>query len=33
VLRQGEVRQQLRQASGQDAIHALLARDMRQTAA
>lgn len=33
VLRQSDVREQLRQASGVDAIHALLARDARPTAA
>jgi PTS system nitrogen regulatory IIA component len=33
ILRQGEMRQQLRQASNADAIHALLARDIRQSAA
>lgn len=33
VLRQADLRQQLRQASGVDAIHALLVRDARQSAA
>jgi PTS system nitrogen regulatory IIA component len=33
ILRQGEMRQQLRQAGNADAIHALLARDIRQSAA
>lgn len=33
VLRQGELRQQLRQAGGIDAIHALLVRDQQPSAA